>query len=210
MSREWLIYALGLTGRLVATAGIMAMLGALVVVWSLLPAATVDRDGEWGRAAQRRALAVGGWGPGLLLLGVALRGASQLLDFADPDAPLALEQVRGLLLDTTWGHGWSAQLIAAIITGVAWALVRHGRIVIGAGVVSAAAVADALTGHGMAGRWAGAIGVALHASHLIGAGIWIGALAVASTALGVRPSRSGRSRRPCRSPIHRRRSRGPG
>jgi putative copper export protein len=96
---------------------------------------------------------------------------------------MTMAQVRGLVLETTWGRGWTAQLVTALAALACWPLVRRagGRMLgLGAGIVLAAALADAHTGHGMAGRWAGAIGASLHLAHLLGGGIWIGSLGIAS------------------------------
>lgn len=174
---------LGWAARFVAAGAILAMCGAVVAGAILVPAAAeaLDERTVWGSETEEAALSIGLSAALLLLVSVAARFAAQLADFYDPADPLTTERVRALVTTTTWGRGWTVQAAAAVVAVLAWLLARRGAasaLVFGVPAALFAIVADTLTGHAMAGRWAGAPGVALHAAHLLGAGVWIGTLGV--------------------------------
>lgn len=168
-----------LLGRWALFTGLLLLLGAwgfrtLVARRAFLPEAA-RRAGE--RAVQEAALL----GSALLLLGVAARLVFQLLDFLEPGEPVA-SQLRFLVLELWWGRVWMAQaglaLTAALI--LPWRLPREGGSgpLLGGILASGLAVTPALSGHAAgAEEWAAAAIVA-DALHVVGAGLWLGTLAV--------------------------------
>lgn len=134
--------------------------------------------------------------PGLLawflLICSLLRGALQLLSFADPGEPIGGDLVRAVLLEGSWGAAWIAQSVAAfLLLAISWLWRREPRRLTFAMVILllVAAAAEGSLGHGADELWPGVLGRVVHATHLIGSGLWLGTLAV--LALVVLPSLRG-------------------
>jgi putative copper export protein len=114
----------------------------------------------------------------LLPIGV-VRFYLQARAFTEPGETVNLELI-GILLETGWGRGWLAQMMAA---GLAAAGAFFARIA-AAGWFSAAAGATAvvlsapLTGHAPAVEQAGSWGYPLDTLHVLGAGAWLGTLGI--------------------------------
>lgn len=151
----------------------------------------VDLEGVSGRGTIR------GWMsrlPGLVawfLLTLSLvRGALQVLAFTFPGEPPDPELARAVLFGGSWGAGWMILTAGSfILVAVMWLLRERPGSQGGVLAVFCAAfiLAQAGMGHGADGLWQPLIaGRLLHASHLLGAGIWLGTLAV--LALAVFPS----------------------
>lgn len=85
--------------------------------------------------------------------------------------------VRALLAQTTWGHGWSVLTAACVLTGVALVLPLRRATALGLLLASfATAVAMGGLGHAAADeRWPAGARV-LDAVHVIATGLWIGGL----------------------------------
>ncbi|MEX0691315.1 MAG: CopD family protein [Gemmatimonadales bacterium] len=103
------------------------------------------------------------------------RQASAFVDVGEPVGPM----LRVVLRETTWGLGWTVQLLAAFLALIGAAWWRRG----GSGLpltLAAAGLAagSAMTGHATSGTWSPVIGVTVHAVHALAAGAWIGTLAV--------------------------------
>jgi copper transport protein len=89
------------------------------------------------------------------------------------------------ILTSRWGLRWHRQLLAAVLCAIAYACAGGGRRV--AWVAAAATaiglcVSLTLTGHAAADPWR----MTIHATHLVGGGVWLGSLAtlaMASTSL---------------------------
>lgn len=164
---------------------LMQLLG-LVIVGRL-----VDRAGLTGSPAEP---AVRGWLqrlPALLawfLLMLALvRGALQVLAFHDPGAPLDTELMRIVLTEGSWGTGWMLETAGAfVLLALSWLLAarpaqqRTAIALLGMVIV----LAEAGMGHGADALWSPApLGRLVHATHLIGAGVWLGTLVVLALAV---------------------------
>ena len=93
---------------------------------------------------------------------------------------LNAELLRRMVFQTTWGTGWMAGMIGALLVAVGWRLAKHKRagatIAATAGAV-AVSISPPLSGHAAASSQVAA-SVALDAAHVATAGIWIGGLLV--------------------------------
>ena len=127
----------------------------------------------------RRAATAGLVAAAALVVAGLLRLFFQAKSFTEPGEPVTLELL-GTVLDTSWGRGWLAQMLAAGLAGAGTFFARVSP----SGWLSAAAGASAvmfaapLTGHATAVEEAGAWGYPLDAIHVLGAGAWIGTLGV--------------------------------
>jgi putative copper resistance protein D len=132
--------------------------------------------------------------PGLvawfLLTLTLIRGGFQVLAFTFPGEPPDPELTRAVLTGGSWGIGWMVLALGSfILVALMWLLREKPALQGGALALfcSTFILAQAGMGHGADGLWTPAIaGRLLHASHLVGAGIWLGTLSV--LALAVFPS----------------------
>lgn len=115
----------------------------------------------------------------VLLALVVIRGALQVLTFVDADDPLTMAMVSGLLFHGEWGDAWMVQA-GALVVLAAWVAARPiGRT--GAWTLLLVAIvvgAQTGMGHSAGDVWPGPIGHLLDGVHLLGAGIWLGTLAI--------------------------------
>jgi putative copper export protein len=95
-----------------------------------------------------------------------------------PEGLTDLEGMRAIVFKTAWGVSWqrtaSTAAFAALACTVAWRW-RAVRGIAAAGVALAVALAVPLLGHG---GTHGVIVWLLHATHLLGSGLWLGSLAI--------------------------------
>ncbi len=170
----------------------------LILVTLMLLAGTVVAGGLVQRARidphSSAAVVVHGWLgrlPGLLawfLLTLSLlRGALQVLAFTDPGTPIDPTLARTVLTAGSWGTSWVAQtLVAFIVLALSWLFrAAPGRVrwTVACGVL-ALMLAQTGMGHGVDPFWTPAwLGRAVHLGHLVGAGIWMGTLAVLAMAV---------------------------
>jgi len=142
---------------------------------------------------------------GLLILSV-LRGILQVRAFADPDMPIDSDLATAVLTAGSWGRGWLVQTaIALVIIGAGWLLRRSARRLRFATALLTVIllVAQAGMGHGVEELWHPAgLGRAVHFSHLLAAGLWLGTLTV--LAVVVIPSLQGVQDRPILAAVIRR------
>lgn len=158
----------------------------LLLIGIPVAAALVRRHGP--RPALPARETMDGWFerlPGLLawflLICSLLRGALQLLSFADPGEPIGSDLVRAVLLEGSWGTAWMAQSVAAfLLLAISWLWRREPRRLTVAMVLLllVAAAAEGGLGHGADELWPGVLGRVVHATHLLGSGLWLGTLAV--------------------------------
>ena len=167
-------------GRGLASAAMVMLLGTCVFA-ALIPRWRQDSDDESSLSAHALARC---WRVALaaaLILIVAhlLRGYGQVSSFLDPSEYFSLEAARTILIDTTWGHGWIAQVVAAALC-IPLAIIAARRPTPGLALLSTGALAVVitapLTGHAVEHPWGTAVGVGLHALHILGGGVWIGTL----------------------------------
>jgi putative copper export protein len=161
------------------TATLLA-LGAVAVLLTLLPRVTAQRS--WVDAARRSAVAVGLAAAIALWPAALVRLTDQVLALDPTSAIAAWQQAPALLRHTTWGTGFLTHLAAIIIAFVAFmrarrhdtTITRTLLIIAGAGL----AVTPALQGHAVASAASPWLAVTLDTLHVLGAGVWIGGLAV--------------------------------
>lgn len=160
--------------------GALLVTGAVVFRFSLLPG--FHRNG--GAAlpgALERAAAIGLAAALLLAVAAPVRLYAQALGFVEPGEPLTRELLGTILRETAWGRGWVLQLLAAGLAIIAFLaarrLPRPGWLM-GAAAASAVVLAAPLTGHATSSERAGSWGYPLDVVHLMGAGAWLGTLAV--------------------------------
>jgi putative copper export protein len=119
-----------------------------------------------------------------------VRGALQVLSFSDPGQPIDPELARFILSEGSWGLSWlSGAALAFILLALGWSLRNSpSRLGLLVGVASAGLLlAQAGMGHAADPFWEPApLGRAIHFVHLLGAGVWVGTLAI--LALAVFPS----------------------
>jgi putative copper export protein len=115
---------------------------------------------------------------GLVVAGL-LRLFMQAKSFTEPGEPVTRELL-GTVLETSWGRGWLAQMLAAGLAaaGAFFARVSPAGWLSAAAGASAVTLAAPLTGHATAVEEAGVWGYPLDAIHVLGAGAWIGTLCV--------------------------------
>jgi putative copper export protein len=175
----------------------LILITLLLLVGTVSSAALVERAGLDGRT--QGAQVISGWLrrlPGLLawfLLTLSLvRGALQVLSFTDPGTAIDPELARAVLTTGTWGTAWVSQtLIAFMLLALSWlfrATNTRLRWTVALGSL-ALLVTQAGMGHGVEPFWSPpALGRVVHFGHLLGAGLWMGTLAVLG--LAVLPSLS--------------------
>jgi len=168
--------------RLLWYAGIIGVIGACslrVLVRRVTAAAPLSPE----TSLRALGLAAGA----VLLAGTLARLYAQAYVSFGLEAPLTLPLLWIVATDLPpWSTGWLAQLAAAVFAVAALALAPRVRSAWGAASIGAAAVAASapLTGHAVAQADWPVLPVVLQAGHVLGAGMWIGALfAMAMTAL---------------------------
>ncbi len=141
----------------------------------------------------RRAALVGLVGAVLALSGAVMRLPLQLREISDP-AAAAHAQLHALLTATMWGKAWHAQVGAALLAAVGFALARRGRRLgwpLAALAVAVLAFTPALAGHAIGSERLTALAVAADGLHVVAAGCWIGAMVALLAGLGL-PRSAGR------------------
>ena len=186
----------GVLVRWLSLAGILVGVGAVAFRFAVLgrPAFLPDADANAALAARRAAL-LALTAAALILVAGACRFVLELLELRDPDLSL-LPQVTSLLLYTTWGWDWIAQVCAAVALALGGRQAGLGRVT-GWALASVAALVLAWTpafaGHAVSSdRWP-ALAVLADGIHVLGAGAWLGAMAALAVAL-VLARRSGQGR----------------
>ena len=176
MEGESFAFVLLAVARWITYLGLVGLTGA-VACRGLLPAPFIpDRS---GRADQRRLVVIAGGSAVLLVLGAAARLYAQTWSVFGLDEPVTAELMRVIGVESRWGASWRPQaavagFAAAAAAGWAW----QPRIGWWMTAVAAAGawVTLPLTGH------ATSFGTHLpwiaQTAHGIGAGLWVGTLAV--------------------------------
>ena len=175
------LYALA---RWIAYTATLVTIGGSVCVWLLRGlsedgsrsnlALDIARETTW-----RLTLAA----PIVLIGAHLLRLYGQARAFLEPAEPTTVDGIHAIVAGTTWGRGWTIQIGAAILAAILLAVARwrsskDGNRIAPEGILASLMVAFAspLTGHAMENPWGRVAGVSLHGLHLLGAGVWIGAL----------------------------------
>jgi putative copper export protein len=175
-------------GVTLAFARWLVWLGALLIVGSagihgLLR--RTDASASIDPNADARLARLGVNGALVLTLGLVAVLVAQAVSWFGAAEWLDSDNLATLTTGTRWGQTWTTAIAAAILATLLM-LVALARPAQRGVIVTAAAIVTALTvpliGHG-AGH--GLLNWLLHAAHLIGAGLWIGALAVLARATWV-------------------------
>jgi copper transport protein len=180
-------------GRALAYLGTLALIGACVFA-ALVPRWRLAEDDAATLPA--RALGttwvVAAWAVAALLVAHMIRAYGQVRSFLEPFEAFTWDAAKPILFRTTWGRGWTTQLVIAVLAAPLAFLARRRPapgLALLATAALAAAAASPLTGHAVEHPWGTGLGVGLHALHLLGGGIWLGTLA-AMTIAGLRLSGS--------------------
>lgn len=176
MEGESLALVLLAAGKWITYLGLFGLTGA-VACRGLLPAAFL-RDPS-GRVAERPLVVIVGGAAVLLVLGAAARLYAQTWSVFGLDEPVTAELMRVIAVDSRWGTWWRPQAgfagIAAVAAGC-WAWRTRVGWWMTAGAAAGAWVTLPLTGH--ATSFGTHVPWIAQTVHGIGAGLWVGTLAV--------------------------------
>ena len=166
--------------RWITFVALIAMIGAVVFRGGVLPRVRrrLDAGGSLVVAGSRRAAGVGIAAALLLLVAGIVRLWAQTAALHSPAeaiSPAAWAAALGL---QPWGAGWWLQMGAALAGAVCFAVARRGSRAgwVGGGLAAVvAATTPALSGHAAA---ASGTAIAVDTLHVLGAGGWVGGLAL--------------------------------
>lgn len=134
-------------------------------------------------AARRRAGGVVLASAVVLLLAAWARLNAQARTFLEPEDPVTPDMLR-LVLDTTWGAGWKAQVALAVLVAGLMLVSRRAAVhPLFLPMALALAVVTPLTGHAAGGELGVAVALPVHSLHLLGLGLWLGTLGHLAMAL---------------------------
>lgn len=162
---------------------LVLLIGAIVfrlgVLGRLRP--DVAEEPGWAELAEGRLARLASIASVLFLLATMARLVAQSLALHGAEETFDGALLRGLLLETTWGRAWIAQVVAVV--GILALLRASGRIRwVGAAIACVVvAVAQAASGHAAS---VGNAAIGVDALHVIAAAGWIGGLA-ALLAVGI-------------------------
>jgi putative copper export protein/methionine-rich copper-binding protein CopC len=168
--------------RWLTFAGILLILGA--VSFHLFVLGSLRRMNTGARlvpTASARAASIGGWAAVALLVVTLLRLYAQSFALHGAEQALNADLLTGLVRHTAWGRGWLLQIAAVVISLVAFRAVRRGSTWGWPTVVVAAlmlAVTPALSGHAASAPRLTSFAILTDTAHVVGAGGWMGSLAV--------------------------------
>ena len=174
--------------KAIVYAALMPVIGAAATYWCVWLRLSGDARAS-GETMERSLRRVGLVASTLLVSGLLLRAwAHTAAAFGVRDA-FSPEQLELMAIESAWGGHWQWQLAAAVATLASYVAVRPGRRT-GWAVAGALGVATCLT-LTLTGHAAGSpLRMALHTTHLVGAGMWLGTLSVVwwmgRTATGLR------------------------
>ena len=164
-------------------AGLLLLIGAVAFRWWVLPRAGASLVEPVRQGLTSRLAAVGLWGGWLLAVTALLRLIAQSATIHGPAGMLDPALVGTLVGATSWGHGWVFEVVwlAVALPSLAQAR-RNPASPVAWGFAAAATVAlafvPALSGHAAAMPAQAAIAVVADVFHVLGAGAWLGGLAM--------------------------------
>ena len=109
-----------------------------------------------------------------LVGGETLKLWGQLRSFVEPGEALTRELFNLVVFESSWGHNWQLQAVAAGVTLLVVVLVRNTWALVPLALVTVGLAP--LTGHAIENPWGANAGLLLHGVHQLGGGIWIGTL----------------------------------
>lgn len=175
MPADWI----GIPARWLGFTGTLLVIGAAGFRLGVLR--SLRGESATALGADRRAATIGIVAAFALVLSALGRLWGQALSFVEPGEPVTADLLGVILGQTAWGTGWTTQLVASLLAAggflAARTLPRAGWMMALAGA-TAVALAAPLTGHATGSERAGAWGYPLDVVHVLGAGVWLGTLAV--------------------------------
>ena len=177
MDGESFAFLLLAGAKWVTYVGLMGLTGAVAVSRLLAPSTGVV--GPRGGAVDRRIHLVAVVSAVVLALGAAARLYAQTWSVFGLDEPVTLELVRLIAIESRWSGGWRPQAGAAVlaVVGAAWWTRRpKAGWWLNALAAAGAWITLPLTGH--AASFDSSLPHLAQVAHGIGAGLWVGALAV--------------------------------
>jgi len=154
---------------------VLLLIGAEVFVLAVVPTARLTDDSSRDLSSRARRLALAALA--LFAVTTVARVVLQSQLVAGSGSPIAA--VVTVVRETRWGHGWFTGAVGALVALVgllAAARSSRGWFAAAFGAVLMC-VSEALTGHATAVRHT-ALSIAADVTHVLGAGAWIGALAI--------------------------------
>jgi putative copper export protein/methionine-rich copper-binding protein CopC len=169
--------------RWVQFAALLLVIGAVAFRWLILPRAGAGLSEPAVLALMLGAARAGSWGAWLLAEAAVARLVAQAATLHGAGYMTDRAVIVPMLTSTIWGHAWILQIVAAIIAIVALRMVRRDATStpawsIAALAAIALAIVPALSGHAIATRQQAPIAVTADTFHVLGAGAWLGTLAV--------------------------------
>ena len=168
--------------------GMMLIVGSVSFAAVAIPVLRRESgEPEVARAAEREAACWGFYAALLVTAAAFCRLIAQTLAFYDPSEAFDAGLVQVIVTQTLWGRAWLLQIaaVAAVLVGLDAArrgIARFGGILGGWGVALAGtitlALSSSLSGHAAADPRLAALAVLLDTMHVLGAGFWLGGLAV--------------------------------
>lgn len=165
-------------------AALLLVIGVAAFVFLVLPRVDFVASAPhspWLDEAAVQARRLGWYGALALIVIAPLRLIGQVTAVTGGETSSA-SALHAIFLHTLWGHAWALQLVAAIVVLLALRpravpdLQRPSLALLVPGILGLA-VAAALSGHAVsAARAPASVAVILDALHVLGAGVWVGAL----------------------------------
>ena len=178
--------ALEASPKAVLYGALLLAIGACAARW-LLQAHTPDSSAGRGRDFEWRLFRLLVASAAFVLVALALRAwTHSMAVFGLPDG-LEWNRIQLVAFQSRWGSGWRLQAIAALSLAVSTSWIKVDRR-IGWLAASLAVVVCCVTlpllGHAAGSPWR----LALHAAHVLGAGVWLGTVAAVLIAHLLHPS----------------------
>jgi putative copper export protein/methionine-rich copper-binding protein CopC len=169
--------------RWVQFAAMLLLIGAVAFRWWILPRVGVALSEPARRALAIGAAGAGSWGAWFVGVAAVARLVAQAATLHGVGYMTDRAVIGPMLTSTIWGHAWILQMVAAIIGIVAFRMARRDATsmlpwAIAALAAVALAIVPALSGHAVATPQQAPIAVVADTLHILGAGAWLGTLAV--------------------------------
>jgi putative copper export protein/methionine-rich copper-binding protein CopC len=169
--------------RWVQFAALLLVIGAVAFRWLVLPRAGAGLSEPARLAVMLGAARAGSFAAWLLAAAALARLAAQAATLHGVGYMADSAVIVPMLTSTIWGHGWIMQVVAAVVAIVGFHRARRDATSTPAWSVAALAavalaVVPALSGHAVATPGQTPIAVTADTFHVLGAGAWLGTLAV--------------------------------
>jgi putative copper export protein len=179
--------ALEAAPKAVLYGALILAIGACAARW-LLQVHAPGWSADLGEAFERRLCRVLGWAAAFLLAALVLRVAMHTMAVFGPPEELEWDRIQLVAFRSRWGSFWRVQVVAAtaLVATTAWTKLDRRT---GWPAASLAVLLCCLT-LPLLGHAAGSPRrLALHAAHVLGAGVWLGTVAAVLMAGGSRARR---------------------